>query len=250
MLRVLIADDHQLTLAAVKTALQDAGGVKIVAEASSGRMALAAVQRSRPDVVLLDMHMPGAVDGLACAERIRRRFPQIRVVILSASADESCVNAAFRRGAHAFISKAVDPRDIAPALRQAVQGTVFHAPPDATAPFGADDLAEALSEREVAVVKAVAAGLATQAIAKRLWVSEHTIKFHLTNIFRKLDVSNRTEAARWAHGHGLVAEEPEADPSANGARRVANGAGRRRNGAGRGRNGAARLASGTPAVAS
>jgi DNA-binding NarL/FixJ family response regulator len=223
LLRVLIADDHQLTLAAVKAALQESDGIKIVAEASSGRMALAAVQRSSPDVALLDMHMPGAIDGLTCAERIRRRFPQIRVVILSAFADESCVSTAFRRGAHAFISKAVDPRDIGPALRQAVQGTVFHAPPGATG-LEAEDLAEGLSEREVTVLKAVTAGLSNGAIAKRLWVTEHTVKFHLTNVYRKLEVTNRTEAARWAHGHGLIEDvvvDADADANGNGNGHVA-----------------------------
>jgi DNA-binding NarL/FixJ family response regulator len=206
MIRVLIADDHQLTLAAVKSALESSDDVKVVAEASSGRMALGLMERANPDVALIDMHMPGSkVDGLTCAERIRRRYPNTRVVIISGFTDESAVRMAFRRGAHAFISKAVEPKDIAPALRQAVSGTVFHAPPGDSA-LETDELPEGLSEREVTVLKAVAAGLANAAIAKRLWVSEHTVKFHLTNIFRKLDVTNRTEAARWAHSHGLVAD--------------------------------------------
>jgi len=213
VIRVLIADDHELTLSAVRTALEEDEGVRIVAEANSGRAALAAVQRSAPEVVLLDMHMHGAIDGPTCAERIRKRFPGVRVVILSEFTDEASIRMAFRRGAHAFISKAVHPRDIAPALRLAVSDTVYYVPPDG-GPLEAEDLAECLSEREATVLKAVAAGLSNQAIAKRLWVSEHTVKFHLTNVFRKLDVSNRTEAARWAHRHGIVDDglgEGEAD---------------------------------------
>ena len=224
MLRVLIADDHQLTLQAVKSALLEADGVRIVGEANSGRSALAAVERSAPDVALLDMHMPGAIDGPTCAERIRNRFPQVRVVMISGFTDEASIRMAFRRGAHAFISKAVDPRDIASALRQAVNGTVYHAPPG-SGPLEAEGLAEGLSEREATVLKAVAAGLSNQAISKRLWVTEHTVKFHLTNIFRKLDVSNRTEAARWAHSHGIVGEvalpDPIVPPSGTGARAAA-----------------------------
>ena len=225
MLRVLIADDHQLTLSAVMSALQEADGVKVVAEASSGRMALGAVQRSSPDVALIDMHMPGAIDGPTCAERIRNRFPQVRVVMISGFTDEASIRMAFRRGAHAFISKAVDPRDIGPALRQAVAGTVYHAPPG-EGPLEAEDLAEGLSERETAVLRAVASGLSNQAIGKRLWVTEHTVKFHLTNIFRKLEVSNRTEAARWAHSHGIVEDtgedsRPAATAAGNGAFPVA-----------------------------
>lgn len=210
MIRVLIADDHELSLGAVRSALGEDPAVKVVAEATSGRIALAAVQRTQPDVALLDMHMPGAVDGLTCAERIRRRFPQVRVVMISGFADEGSIKTAFRRGAHGFISKAVDPRDIAPTLRQVVNGTAYMAPPCA-GPLEAEDLIDGLSEREVTVLKAVAAGLSNQAISKRLWISEHTVKFHLTNIFRKLGVSNRTEAARWAHGHGVV-EDLEGDP--------------------------------------
>ena len=110
---------------------------------------------------------------------------------------------AFRRGAHAFVSKGVDPRDLGPAVRQCVRGTVFHAPFD-DASSGIEGLVEGLTEREMAVLKAVAAGLSNQAVGKHLWVTEHTVKFHLTNIYRKLDVTNRTEAARWAQKHGLV----------------------------------------------
>jgi DNA-binding NarL/FixJ family response regulator len=205
MLRVLIADDHRLTLEAVKDSLSQAQGMKVIAEASSGRQALGLVARANPDVALIDMHMPGAVDGLTCAERIRRNFPEVHVVILSAFADEAAVRVAFRRGAHAFISKAVDPRDIASALRMTVQGTAFHAPLDIDEQNGAETV-EGLTQRELGVLKAVAAGLSNKAISEQLWVTEHTVKFHLTNVFRKLGVTNRTEAARWAHERALVAD--------------------------------------------
>lgn len=216
VIRVLIADDHELTLAAVRAALQEDKGVRIVAEANSGRAALAAVQRSAPEVVLLDMHMPGAIDGPTCAERIRKRFPGVTVVMLSGFTDEASIRMAFRRGAHAFISKAANPYDIAPALRLAVSDAVYFVPPDC-GPLEAEDLAEGLSEREATVLKAVAAGLSNQAIAKRLWVTEHTVKFHLTNVFRKLNVSNRTEAARWAHKHGIVEDAAGEDAETNDA---------------------------------
>jgi DNA-binding NarL/FixJ family response regulator len=205
MLRVLIADDHRLTLEAVKDSLSQAQGMKVIAEASSGRQALGLVARANPDVALIDMHMPGAVDGLTCAERIRRNFPEVHVVILSAFADEAAVRVAFRRGAHAFISKAVDPRDIASALRMTVQGTAFHAPLDIDEQNGAETV-EGLTQRELGVLKAVAAGLSNKAISEQLWVTEHTVMFHLTNVFRKLGVTNRTEAARWAHERALVAD--------------------------------------------
>jgi DNA-binding NarL/FixJ family response regulator len=222
VVRVLVADDHQLTLEAVKAALLETQGIRIVAEARSGRQALAAVARCRPDVALVDMHMPGAIDGLTCAERIRKNYPEVRVVVISGFTDEASVRMAFRRGAHAFISKGVDPRDLGPAVRQCVRGTVFHAPfADASCDF--EGLNEELTERETAVLKWVAAGLSNQAVAKRLWVTEHTVKFHLTNVFRKLQVTNRTEAARWAQKHGLVGdlEVDERDREDRTRRRIA-----------------------------
>jgi DNA-binding NarL/FixJ family response regulator len=202
--RVLVADDQRLTLEAVKRYLVGEDGIKVVAEARSGRQALALVARAKPDIALIDMHMPGAVDGLTCAERIRRNFAQTKVVVMSAFADETSVRKAFRRGAHAFISKAIDPRDIGPALRQTIQGTVFLSPWAGEAE--AEEWSEGLTKRELTVLKAVAAGLPNRDIGQRLWVSEHTVKFHLTNIFRKIEVANRTEAARWAHQRGLVQE--------------------------------------------
>jgi DNA-binding NarL/FixJ family response regulator len=219
-IRVLIADDHSLTLEAVKDALRENAAIKVVAEAGSGREALALASRSRPDIALLDMHMPGSVDGLTCAERIKKQLPEVRIVMISAFNDEASVRMAFRRGADAFISKAVDPRDIGPALRAAVQRTVFHAPVDGLGCNGKTP--EGLTERELAVLKAVAAGLSNKAISKRLWLSEHTVKFHLTNIFRKTDTANRTEAARWAHQHGHI---EDVAPVGDGLLAMANGNG-------------------------
>lgn len=199
--RVLVADSHRLTMEAVKGYLSSEDGTKVVAEARSGPQALELVARANPDVALIDMNLPGAVDGLTCVERIRRNFPETKAVVISASADEATVRMAFRRGAHAFISKAVDPRDLGSALRQTIQGTVFLAP---LADGEGEEWLEGLTKRELTVLKGVAAGLPNRAIGQRLWVTEHTVKFHLTNIFRKLQVANRTEAARWAHQRGLV----------------------------------------------
>jgi DNA-binding NarL/FixJ family response regulator len=200
--RVLIADDQRLTMEAVKGYLAREEGMKVVAEARSGRQALALVARANPDVALIDMHMRGELDSLTCVERIRRNFPKTKAVVMSSFADEAAVRVAFRRGAHAFISKAVDPRDLASALRQTIQGTVFLAPwlDDADS----KEWLEGLTKRELTVLKAVAAGLPNRDIGQQLWVTEHTVKFHLTNIFRKINVANRTEAARWAHQRGLV----------------------------------------------
>jgi DNA-binding NarL/FixJ family response regulator len=200
-LRVLIADHQRLTLEALKEALSREEGFKVVAETSSAGKALELVPRATPDVVLIDVNLTGAIDGLTCVERLAKSLLKTRVIAMSGIADEGLVAAAFRRGAQAFISKSIDPRDLGPAIRQTVQRTVFHPPL-----LNGEDGLEGLSPREAAVLSAAAAGMSNRVIAQRLWVTEHTVKFHLGNVFRKLGVANRTEASRWAHSHGLVVD--------------------------------------------
>ena len=161
------------------------------------------VAQTSPDLVVLDLRMPG-MDGLICLDQIKKRHPEIKVVVLSVSTDEKLIENVLKRGASAYIVKSVNPVDLPAALRQAVDGTVFTAIglPDASAPGAAK--AAGLTDREVAILGALARGLSNGQIAKELWVAEQTVKFHLTNIYRKLGVANRTEAARYAYQQGLV----------------------------------------------
>jgi DNA-binding NarL/FixJ family response regulator len=209
-MRVLIADDHPLILAGIRHALQQADGFEVVAEASSGAQVLPLVAQTKPDVCLLDIRMPD-MDGLAALDRIRKRHPDVKVVILSASTNPDIIQNVLNRGASAYIVKSVDPIDIPSALRQALQGSVFTAigVPETQASSEAAKAA-GLTERETSILKALARGLSNEAIGKELWVAEQTVKFHLTNIYRKLDVSNRTEATRYAFKHGLV-DSPDPD---------------------------------------
>jgi DNA-binding NarL/FixJ family response regulator len=203
-MRVLIADDHPLILAGVKHALEEADGFEVVAEANNGAQVLPLVSQTNPDVCLLDMRMP-EMDGLTCLDRIKKRHPDVKVVILSVSTDPELIQDVLNRGASAYIVKSVNPVDIPSALRQALEGSVFNAIglPETRV---SEDAAKAagLTERETAILKALARGLSNDGIGKELWVSEQTVKFHLTNIYRKLGVSNRTEATRYAYEHGLV----------------------------------------------
>jgi DNA-binding NarL/FixJ family response regulator len=201
-MRVLIADDHQLIIEGVRRSLEAAGDFEVVGECSSGAQVLPLVGRTNPDVVLLDLRMPGA-DGLSCLTRIRSKHPDVKVVILSASTDEKIIANVLKRGASAYVVKSVNPVDLPSVLRQAVDGTVFSA---IGLPDAGDTPARAagLTERETAILSALARGLSNEAIAKELWVAEQTVKFHLTKIYRKLGVANRTEAARLAYQNGLV----------------------------------------------
>ena len=201
-MRVLIADDHKLILDGIKRALADSPEFEVVGEASSGSQVVPMVGRTNPDLVLLDLRMPGA-DGLTCLTQIRKRFPSVKVVVLSVSTDENVIQTVLKRGASAYIVKSINPNDLPSALRQAVEGTVYSA---IGLPEAGDNAARAagLTERETAILAALARGLSNEAIGKELWIAEQTVKFHLTNIYRKLGVANRTEAARLAYQHGLV----------------------------------------------
>ncbi len=203
---VLIADDHPLILAGIRRALDRSEAVEVVGEATSGSQVLAMVERRRPDVVLLDLHMPG-LDGPELIEAIRERWPEIKTVVLSANEDRGSIDGALSAGASAYIVKSVSPSDLPSVIRQVAGGAIFHAPsrPSATAASPPEATGPDLTERERTILAAIASGQTTAAISRELWVSEHTIKFHLTNIYRKLGVSNRAGAVRFAIEHGLGA---------------------------------------------
>src|SRR6186713_273135 len=202
-LKVLIADDHRLMLHSIRVALEADEEIEIVAEADSGTKVIPFIGQTGPDLVLLDIRMPG-IDGLTVLERIRERYPHVKVAILSGVDDPSVIHAAFDRGAAAYIVKHVDPRDLPSALRQAVEGTVFQ-PLEALERVtnGAAEDVE-LTKREQTILEALQTGRSNKQIAEKLFLAEQTVKFHLTNIYRKLDVSNRTEAVRYAHDHAIV----------------------------------------------
>jgi DNA-binding NarL/FixJ family response regulator len=146
--------------------------------------------------------MPG-VDGLTCIKLLREHFPLVGIAVLTGIDSDEAMEATLRAGANAFISKSIDPAALAEALRRAVREAVPHA--IGRAEKHTDSVIEeaGLTEREVAVLQALAQGQSNKEIARSLWLAEQTVKFHLTNIYRKLDVRGRTEAVHWAYHHGL-----------------------------------------------
>jgi DNA-binding NarL/FixJ family response regulator len=202
-IKVLLVDDHQLMLAGIRRALDEVDDLEVVGEAESGSQVLPLIHQTNPELVLLDLRLPD-MNGLSCLDAIRKRYPEVKVVVLSAFADPEHIQAAFQRGATAYIVKSVNPIDLPSALRQALEETVYQGVRvigDAGAGNG-DRLG--LTERELSMLKALARGLSNNAISKEFWVTEQTVKFHLSNIYRKLGVGNRTEAARFAYERGLV----------------------------------------------
>ncbi len=213
--RVLLADDHRLILAGIRRALEQVGGIEIVGEALKGSQVLPLVHQTEPDVVLLDLRLPD-MSGLTCLEGIRERYPHVKVVMLSAASDPENVEAAFERGAAAYIVKSVSPVDLPSALREALEERVRERRVIGETASGSGERL-GLTEREFAVLEAVARGLSNQQIAKEFWVTEQTVKFHLRNVYRKLGVANRTEAAHYAYRHGVADGIPtRTDPGTTG----------------------------------
>jgi len=203
--KVLLVEDHPLFVAAARAALTaaDTSAVRfeVVGAAREGSQVLPLVHRLRPDLVLLDLGLP-QMDGLIVLERLRQRFPEVKVVVFSGRDDPDVIKSAFARGAAGYLLKSIDPVDLASTLRQVVEQTAF-------VPLVAGQAAEVspahgLTEREAAILVLVAQGLSNTQIGGRLFVTEATVKFHVTNIFRKLGASNRTEAAQLAYQLGLA----------------------------------------------
>ena len=202
-IRVLLVDDHRLILDGVRAALEASGGFEVVGEAMTGAQVMPLVNRTNPDVVMLDLRLPG-IDGLVCLDQIKQRNPEIKVIVLSASTDQRLIESVLAHGASAYIVKSVNPIDLPSVIRQALEETVYTAIGITEETSASAAKAAGLTTRELAILSALAQGKSNAAIAKELWVAPQTVKFHLTNVYRKLNVANRTEAARYAYQQGLV----------------------------------------------
>jgi DNA-binding NarL/FixJ family response regulator len=204
-LKVLVADDHPLILQGLRRTLESCEDIDVVGEARTGDEVMPLVERRRPDIVLLDMRMPG-LDSAECIRRISASRPDVKTIVLSASEDRATIEEAIAAGASAYVLKSVSALDLPAAIRQVAAGyTLYHSPAGANPRAGEQASSDpGLTEREATILAAVAGGKTTKAISAELWVTEHTVKFHLTNIYRKLGVANRSGAIRYAFEHGLA----------------------------------------------
>jgi DNA-binding NarL/FixJ family response regulator len=207
-LRIAIADDHRLMLDGIKRALETAPDITVVGEAMSGQEMLELVPRVNPDVVILDLRMPHG-DGLTTLAQLRKDFPDLKVIILSMFEDPEHIDQALHQGAAGYVVKSINPLDLPSTIRQVVEGTVYHprgraAEAGEGGGTGSSTPAVGLTDRELSILRLVAEGLSNLDIASRLYVTEQTVKFHLSNIYRKLGVGNRTEATRYAYRNGLI----------------------------------------------
>jgi DNA-binding NarL/FixJ family response regulator len=200
MTRVLLVDDHAMVRTGIATLLGVTDDLEVVGQASGGEEAVTVAAESRPDVVLMDLSMPG-IDGVEATRRILAAQPEVRIVVLTSFSDRDQVADALAAGAVGYQLKDCEPADLLAAVRSAAAGHVPIDPrvagvllPEAkgTRP---EDL---VSAREIQVLQLVAEGMANKQIGRQLGISERTVKAHLGRVFRQIGVADRTSAAMWA----------------------------------------------------
>jgi DNA-binding NarL/FixJ family response regulator len=182
--------------------------IEVEGKATSPGHALALIEERRPSLFVTGLEMDGeTVDGIECLALARERAPELKVIVLSALADSQHVDAALAAGADAYVVKTAHADDLASAIRQAFDHSIYLARAHNGRRERTQETVEetlGLTRRELEILTLVAEGHSNAQLARMLWVTEQTVKFHLSNIYRKLSVSNRTEASRWAQVHGLL----------------------------------------------
>jgi len=215
VIRVVVVDDEQLVRSGLRMILESAGDVEVVGEAAEGGAAVEQVRLHRPDAVLMDIRIP-AMDGLAATREITALPDPPKVVMLTTFELDEYVHAALENGAVGFLLKDTPPRDLVQAVRTVAEGNAMLAPTvtrrliaefaarSSTQAVAARRRLDTLTGREREVVVAVAQGLSNAEIGRRLFMSEATVKAHVSRVLAKLGLSNRVQAAILAHDAGLM----------------------------------------------
>jgi DNA-binding NarL/FixJ family response regulator len=202
-MRVLIVAEDATTAESVRRALRYAPTCRVIGWVDGRKPCGAPVTTARPDVVVVDEGAAGS-EMLSRARDVRSAMPAAKIVLLAGKMDAGQLADAAAAGVDAAIAKTASPASVGMLVREVAAGNVFHFAP--TAPPATDefDAAGILTCRELEILRHVAAGLSNGRIATELWVTEQTVKFHLSNVYRKLGLTNRTEAAHYAYLHGLI----------------------------------------------
>lgn len=214
-IRILLVDDQRLFREGLRTLLSLSEEVEVVGEASNGQEALTEAARLRPDVVLMDLRMP-VLDGVAATRRLHEELPDCRVIILTTFDDDDYVFDGLRAGAVGYLLKDVSHEKLLEAIRATAAGESFLQPSVAAkvvaefarlntaAPPKPAPLVEPLSDRELEILRLLSNGLSNKEIAMQLYITEGTVKNHVTNVLGKLDVRDRTQAAIKARELGII----------------------------------------------
>ncbi|MFJ9177587.1 response regulator [Streptomyces sp. NPDC102360] len=208
-IKVLLVDDHQVVRRGLRTFLEVQGDIEVVGEAADGAEGVARAEELKPDVVLMDVKMPG-MDGVDALRRLRELDNPAKVLIVTSFTEQRTVVPALRAGAAGYVYKDVDPDALAGAIRSVHAGHILLQPEVAGALLAQDEgnngqgRGGSLTERERQVLGLIADGRSNREIARALVLSEKTVKTHVSNILMKLDLSDRTQAALWAVRHGVT----------------------------------------------
>jgi DNA-binding NarL/FixJ family response regulator len=202
VIRVLLAEDHALVRAGVERLLATVGDIQVVGSAANGLEAVELASEHRPDVVLMDISMP-ELNGVEATRRIVAANEDVNIVVLTSFADRAEIEAALDAGAIGYLLKDAEPEDVIRGVRSAARGESPIAPRVARTLLRArsERPSVQLSERELDVLRCVAEGLPNKLIARRLGISEKTVKTHLTHVYEQIGVTDRTQAALWAKEH-------------------------------------------------
>jgi DNA-binding NarL/FixJ family response regulator len=220
-LDAVVLDPHPIWLDAVEMILNRIGA-NVILKTPSASEALRTIEREQPRLLTLELDTPpGEPDGFEVVRRARTLAPSLRAIVLSTHSDPVHIDAAQAAGVAAYVLKTAHPNDVASAFRQAFDHSVYlvgaSQPPgrkaSGVALAAGSKVPGGLTRRELEILLLVAEGHSNLRLARTLWITEQTVKFHLSNIYRKLDVSNRTEASRWAQLNGLLSEQTPASES-------------------------------------
>lgn len=201
-IRILCVDDHQLLREGIAAVLEGQPDMKLVGEATSGQEAIESFRRQRPDVTLMDLRMPD-MNGIEAITAIRAEFPTARIIVLTTYAGDALAVEALRAGASGYLLKNLLRKELLETIR-AVHAGRRRIPPEIAAEIAEHAADDALTAREIEVLRRVAAGKSNKAIAAELDISENTVKAHMQSILPKLDASDRTHAVIIALKRGIL----------------------------------------------
>ena len=206
-IRVITVDDHEILRSGIAFSLQAFKDLELVGQAESGEQAMKLIQKTKPDVALMDMHM-GGMDGVETTQAIREQFPQVKVLALTSFYDNDLVQRAMQAGAVGYLIKGASSKELADAIRIAYSGTTILAPEASQALIQRNEqppnLGFDLTDRELEVLLLMANGMSNAEIAQKLTISPSTAKHHVRSILSKLAAANRAEAVALAMQHDLI----------------------------------------------
>ena len=216
VITILIVDDHQVVRQGVRAFLDTQADFSVIAEAESSDEALRLADQLVPDVILMDLVLPGNVDGVEATRQVKRRSPRTQIVVLTSYHEDEYIFPAIRAGALSYVLKDIGPKDLADVIRKAARGEAVLNPRVAARLIqeiqGRRDLSTnpftELSDREMEVLRLIAAGSSNAEIAEQLVISEKTVKGHVSNILSKLHLADRTQAAVYAWRERIVRRDP------------------------------------------